>query len=782
MTTYPLFSAASLTIAVFQTRKNAMAIRSEHRKTGVFTGDGKTTRYPFDFRIFKTEHIAVITDDAIGNEIILSEGRDYTAALETDGGHIDLVAPLDKGRRLVIVSNQPYLQQAVFTNHGGFYPANLNDALDKLVIQDQQIREQVGRALKASVISSVNLTLPAPSPGKGIGWNADGSGLENNNFHEQAAASAERAEAAAKQIENEVRKAASLLSGLKTIPTFASIDLMRQNTNSDSPAAIVSSYHEDKPGGGGIFIADARDKSSADNGGTVIVSADGTRWKRQIEGGRITLADFGILPDGTDVGAAINKAFEACAGLYLLVADVGTYLTSVELKAPTGLRFSGAGMYRTLIKAAPSLPLTANLLTNKSNNYETRTEYDHGIYISDITFDAEHHGRSSTDTTATQQACGVKFSAVRSSALINVRAINAPMNCFHICNDKYVNDGSIMGNTDNRSEHILLRGCVAENPYFMSGFSANGSRNITFDNCIALFETGAEPNILQQGFEAGEYASGIYFSNCTAKGYYCGYRSKGRGTTKPYGQTAFENCTAEKCIIGFEASDDSTLQNQRGDAPQNVRFLGCTAREPARNTQGIKPAALRIYGADSVYVESFHNCGTANIVIMQGAGYVSLNHILFTEKVGTEAAGCIEIHETAGRYSHTAIHGFKATVNQILPILVKNDAGAVLSVDNMTAYGLNGEAAVKLKRNPRDRISGLHITAYRASVFLIGDNIPLEGDCILDTYNKTYLFGNPNSNAKAPIGTIITTHQGTQYVQKSNNGLAPSWKQIIHAA
>ena len=87
-----------------------MAISSENRKTGIFTGDGKTTRYPFDFRILKTEHIAVITDDAIGNEHILSEGRDYTAALETDGGHIDLAAPLAKGRRLVIVSTQPYLQ------------------------------------------------------------------------------------------------------------------------------------------------------------------------------------------------------------------------------------------------------------------------------------------------------------------------------------------------------------------------------------------------------------------------------------------------------------------------------------------------------------------------------------------------------------------------------------------------------------------------------------------------------------------------------------------------
>ena len=185
-----------------------MAISSENRKTGIFTGDGKTTRYPFDFRILKTEHIAVITDDAIGNEHILSEGRDYTAALETDGGHIDLAAPLAQGRRLVIVSNQPYLQPAVFTNHGGFYPANLNDALDKLVIQDQQIREQVGRALKVSVISSVNLTLPAPSPGKGIGWNADGSGLENNNYPEQAAASAQAAQAAVRRAENLIGNAA----------------------------------------------------------------------------------------------------------------------------------------------------------------------------------------------------------------------------------------------------------------------------------------------------------------------------------------------------------------------------------------------------------------------------------------------------------------------------------------------------------------------------------------------------------------------------------------------
>lgn len=328
MTTYPLFSAAALTIAVFQTRKNAMAISSENRKTGIFTGDGKTTRYPFDFRILKTEHIAVITDDAIGNEHVLSEGRDYTAALETDGGHIDLAAPLGKGRRLVIVSNQPYLQPAVFTNHGGFYPANLNDALDKLVIQDQQIREQVGRALKVSVISSVNLTLPAPSPGKGIGWNADGSGLENNNYPEQAAASAERAEDAARQAENEVKKVSAVLSGLKTVPTFASIDLLRQAVKGDSPAAIVSSYHEGQQVGGGIFIADLKDKASADDGYNVIVDVAGVRWKRIRGVGDVvnfeTRARFvayatkmSELPDGLTVFAGGYQYIKDAASQYI---------------------------------------------------------------------------------------------------------------------------------------------------------------------------------------------------------------------------------------------------------------------------------------------------------------------------------------------------------------------------------------------------------------------------------------------------------------------------------
>ena len=279
-----------------------MAISSENRKTGIFTGDGKTTRYPFDFRILKTEHIAVITDDAIGNEHILSEGRDYTAALETDGGHIDLAAPLAQGRRLVIVSNQPYLQPAVFTNHGGFYPANLNDALDKLVIQDQQIREQVGRALKVSVISGIDLTLPAPSPGKGIGWNADGSALINTDHLQRAQSAADTAVQRAEQIQN-------ILRNTKDIPkTVSSVAKPRQEENEGRPA-FVASYYEDGTTGGGTFIPDPADKTTPDDGVTVIVGKDGTRWKRS--DGKLTLADAGAQNTADEKGDALARILAA---------------------------------------------------------------------------------------------------------------------------------------------------------------------------------------------------------------------------------------------------------------------------------------------------------------------------------------------------------------------------------------------------------------------------------------------------------------------------------------
>ncbi|QNT58237.1 hypothetical protein [Neisseria musculi] len=106
-----------------------------------------------------------------------------------------------------------------------------------------------------------------------------------------------------------------VLSAIKTLAESASqvssIDALRQY--SGSGYVNVNGYYDTAPGiGGGLFVADKADKTTADNGGTVIVAADGMRWKRQSE--TVSAADFGILGDGSDETQKVQTALNVCAG------------------------------------------------------------------------------------------------------------------------------------------------------------------------------------------------------------------------------------------------------------------------------------------------------------------------------------------------------------------------------------------------------------------------------------------------------------------------------------
>ncbi len=59
----------------------------------------------------------------------------------------------------------------------------------------------------------------------------------------------------------------------------------------------VTGYYAPHDGGGGSYQLDPNDASSVDNGGTVIVAADGGRWKLQITGS-VSAKQFGARGDG----------------------------------------------------------------------------------------------------------------------------------------------------------------------------------------------------------------------------------------------------------------------------------------------------------------------------------------------------------------------------------------------------------------------------------------------------------------------------------------------------
>ena len=83
---------------------------------------------------------------------------------------------------------------------------------------------------------------------------------------------------------------------------------------STEPTALISfvnvkSYYSGIPSGGGFFSYDSTDTTSVDDGGTVIVTPSGKRWKRIYEStASLTVCDFGAKMDGVtdDMPAVLN--------------------------------------------------------------------------------------------------------------------------------------------------------------------------------------------------------------------------------------------------------------------------------------------------------------------------------------------------------------------------------------------------------------------------------------------------------------------------------------------
>ena len=129
-----------------------MAITSELRRAGPFTGDGSQTEFPFTFKVFEPEEVAVMVSTDGGASESQLETTSYVCELNEDqdtspGGTVTLNSPLAQDARLSILSSVEMTQPMVLTNRGGFYPELLNDSADRAVVLIQQLAEKVDRAV-----------------------------------------------------------------------------------------------------------------------------------------------------------------------------------------------------------------------------------------------------------------------------------------------------------------------------------------------------------------------------------------------------------------------------------------------------------------------------------------------------------------------------------------------------------------------------------------------------------------------------------------------------------
>lgn len=130
-----------------------MAVGYIKRLAGPYTGAG-TTELPFGFKIFEpTDVYVAVAANSADPPVHLVYGTDYTVSMNesqdaTPGGTVTLVAALSGTQVAVVGSALAYTQETQLTNYNRFPPEIVNTALDRIVVQIQQIIEQLGRVLK----------------------------------------------------------------------------------------------------------------------------------------------------------------------------------------------------------------------------------------------------------------------------------------------------------------------------------------------------------------------------------------------------------------------------------------------------------------------------------------------------------------------------------------------------------------------------------------------------------------------------------------------------------
>lgn len=167
-----------------------MTVAVSTYRSGPYPGNGVTTSFPFDFKVFSEEDVRVIlTDVDLGIDSDLVLDSDYSVALNPDqdsdpGGTITYPLagdPMESSHRLTPVSNLLILQPLDITNLGGFFPQTQEDAFDRAVILIGQLDlvTQSSFRLPLSAPDGISTELPLPEANAVVAWNEDGDGLQN---------------------------------------------------------------------------------------------------------------------------------------------------------------------------------------------------------------------------------------------------------------------------------------------------------------------------------------------------------------------------------------------------------------------------------------------------------------------------------------------------------------------------------------------------------------------------------------------------------------------------
>lgn len=115
-----------------------------------YIGNGVATQFPFTFKIWKTDQVLVYVGDGTTEREV---SRQCSVSITASGGTVTFQTPPEEDASIVIRRNMPYIQEDDYRSGTRFDSEEIEDRFDQDCAERQDLRLDVGRALKVPLTS-----------------------------------------------------------------------------------------------------------------------------------------------------------------------------------------------------------------------------------------------------------------------------------------------------------------------------------------------------------------------------------------------------------------------------------------------------------------------------------------------------------------------------------------------------------------------------------------------------------------------------------------------------
>jgi hypothetical protein len=297
----------------------------------VTPGNGLTTVFSYNFRIDTAADVQVTYTDTLGVSTILSASVYSVSGLALPGGgtvtYPLIGSPIASGTSLTIARVLPLTQLVSISNQGAFYPESVELAIDRAVMETQQISEEIGRTLVGPITDASPMTaLPSAvqRASKVLMFDASGNPIAGSVLPAGTVSSAMQPVVAAASL-----SAGRLALGLGA----AAVEGIGRGLQDDGAAKLRVDFHETaKSANYSIATTDHLEQFAVTGPVTFTLPATSTLWNgfgfwANVYGGTLTLAPNGADAIETNV-TGVSSYIPANAKGYVSTNGAGVWKIS----------------------------------------------------------------------------------------------------------------------------------------------------------------------------------------------------------------------------------------------------------------------------------------------------------------------------------------------------------------------------------------------------------------------------------------------------------------------